>query len=266
MRDSVQAEFLQQLSLIAETGDQVDQLQALAVALQLPVELASNMQTPSRYQLFKTVHRLELRETGKGAPGPVFIDFLSGKAAHRRQFGGGRGQPLARAIGLKKGMVPRVLDATAGLGRDAFVLATLGCAVTMVERSPIIHALLADAIARAHEDTGVREITDRLRLIHADASVYMDALVDSLRPDVVYLDPMYPHREKTALVKKEMRLFRHIVGDDRDGVRLLESARKCARMRVAVKRPINAEPLGNQPADALIKSPNTRYDLYFSHH
>ncbi|WP_445775347.1 class I SAM-dependent methyltransferase, partial [Shewanella sp.] len=64
----------------------------------------------------------------------INVDFVSGAVAHRRKFGGGRGQSIAKAVGLKQGVTPTVVDGTAGLGRDAFVLASLGCKVIMVER------------------------------------------------------------------------------------------------------------------------------------
>ena len=84
---------------------------------------------------------LQLLVVEPGAPGPTRVDFVHGAAAHRRQFGGGKGQMIARAIGIAPGVRPIVLDATAGLGRDAFVLATLGCAVTLIERHPLVAAL-----------------------------------------------------------------------------------------------------------------------------
>ena len=74
--------------------------------------------------------------------GAVTSDFVGGAARHRREFGGGAGQPVARAIGLKGSQRPQVVDATAGLGRDAFVMASLGCRVTLVERSPVAAALV----------------------------------------------------------------------------------------------------------------------------
>ena len=77
------------------------------------------------------------------------IDFVEGSVAHRLRFGGGRGQPLAKAMGLTDGRTPTMVDATAGLGRDAFLLASLGAQVTLIERSEKMHALLADGLARA---------------------------------------------------------------------------------------------------------------------
>lgn len=206
--------------------------------------------------------RLELREVGTST-GPIYVDFAGGRAAHRRHSGGGKNQPLARAVGLKKGATPSVLDATAGLGRDAFVLATLGCTVRLVERSNIIGALLEDGLRRAKTDLEVSPIASRMSLAIGQASEIMRALGDTERPDVVYLDPMYPHGNKTALQKKEMRLFRMLVGDDEDAPELLNAALACARGRVVVKRPRNAPFLGNRAPKAEVQSKNTRYDLYW---
>jgi len=247
-------------ALVADPVDLAPALEPLAA--RLGVAVCAPDATDAQLQLVQTPERLELRQTGKRAPGPVYVDFVSGKAAHRRRFGGGRGQPLAKAVGLKKGVTPRVLDGTAGLGRDAFVLAALGCEVILVERSSIIAALLSDGLQRAIGHPEVEAIARRMQWVHADAIAYLRSLSGAQRPDVVYLDPMYPHRDKSALVKKEMRLFREIVGDDPDTAELLAAARYCAIARVVVKRPARAEFLGGQPPSFSINSPNTRYDIY----
>ncbi|MFO1372598.1 MAG: class I SAM-dependent methyltransferase [Candidatus Competibacteraceae bacterium] len=213
--------------------------------------------------LVLTPERLELRETSPNAPGPVYVDFLGGTVAHRRRFGGGRRQPLARAIGLKNHAAPTVLDVTAGLGRDAFVLACLGCTVQMVERSPIVAALLNDGLMRAAQDPDIGTVVAaRLHLTVADGREYLWQLASDQRPDVVYLDPMYPHRQKSALVKKEMRLLRQLVGDDWDASILLAAALACARWRVVVKRPRLAPLLTGPPPTVQIIAPNTRFDVY----
>ena len=207
---------------------------------------------------------VQLEAPGERGLGAVRIDFVEGKNAHRRRFGGGRGQPLARAVGLKKGRTPAVLDATAGSGRDAFVLAALGCRVTLVERSPVIAALLEDALVRAAADAEAAPVIARMTLVNAEAVEYMRALGEADCPDVVYLDPMYPHRRKTALVKKEMRMFRRVVGDDPDSPSLLKAGLAVARQRVVVKRPAAAPPIVGPAPTAAIQSPNTRYDLYIT--
>ncbi len=208
----------------------------------------------------ETGERLELCEVG-ASTGPTVVDFVSGKAAHRRFYGGGKKQPLARAVGIKGGVTPYILDATAGLGRDAFVLATLGCRVHLVERSKVIGALLGDGLRRAKADPEVSPIASRMSLSVGQAAEIMRTLPD--RPDVVYLDPMYPHGNKTALQKKEMRLFRVLVGDDEDSSELLDAALMCAKNRVVVKRPLRAPTLGDKKPNAEVKSKNTRYDLYW---
>nr|WP_298412376.1 class I SAM-dependent methyltransferase [uncultured Halomonas sp.] len=195
---------------------------------------------------------------------PLVADFILGKTDHRRRFGGGRGQLIAKACGLGKGVTPRIVDATAGLGRDAFVLAGLGAEVLMVERSPAIFALLEDALDRARSDDEVQSIVARLRLVHADSGRELTQVVSEagFDPQVVHLDPMFPHRSKSALVKKEMRLFRALVGDDDDASQLLEAALEVATHRVVVKRPRQAPPIAGPKPAHVIEGKTSRYDLY----
>ncbi|OHV13467.1 rRNA methyltransferase [Kushneria phosphatilytica] len=214
---------------------------------------------------------LQLSDTGLALAGdrrsfgaPVQVDFLAGRAAHRQQFGGGRGQLVARACGLKRGVTPQVVDATAGLGRDAFVLAGLGCSVLMLERSAVIAALLHDGLLRADGEAALAPIMARLNLVAADASVSLAAAMAeaSTSPEVIHLDPMYPHRGGSALVKKEMRLFRALVGDDVDTPQLLEAALDVATHRVVVKRPKGAPVIDGPLPQHSLESRGTRYDLY----
>ncbi len=214
-------------------------------------------------QLFFDGERLTLREEGDNASGPVYVDFVGGAVGHRLRFGGGRGQTIAKAVGLKGGNNPSVIDATAGLGRDAFVLASLGCRVTMVERSEIVAALLEDGLRRAAENSEIGSwITERMQLIHADAVEWMNALAEEKFPDVVYLDPMFPHKQKSALVKKEMRLFQKLVGYDENEGALLDAALRIAIKRVVVKRPDYAPPLAGRKPSMQIKGKKHRFDVY----
>ncbi|SEL15541.1 16S rRNA (guanine1516-N2)-methyltransferase [Halomonas daqiaonensis] len=208
--------------------------------------------------------RLVLAGDPKRYGHPLAVDFVAGRAAHRRRFGGGRGQLVARACGLAKGISPSVVDATAGLGRDAFVLASLGAEVLMVERVASIFALLEDGLARARLDPEIRDIAARMALVHGDATHGLEALVASraVAPQVVHLDPMFPHRDKSALVKKEMRLFRTLAGEDPDAPRLLEAALDVASHRVVVKRPRKAPPIEGPPPRHVIEDRTSRYDLY----
>lgn len=191
--------------------------------------------------------------------GPVFIDFIDGKLAHRRQFGGGKKQPLGRAIGLSSKQTPTVIDATAGMGRDSFVLASLGCQVMMIERSAVVAAMLQNALDRAMEDEFVAEIAARMTVHCADASDY---ILSTNEHDVIYLDPMYPEKRKSAAVKKDMRALQALVGPDLDSDKLLDVALQKAKHRVVVKRPKHAEPVAENKPNTTISSPNTRYDIY----
>ena len=219
----------------------------------------AGLTAPAPFALVLAGGRLELRKLDEPRLGAVFEDFVAGALAHRRKFGGGRGQSIARAVGLKHGHTPSVVDGTAGLGRDAFVLASLGCIVTLCERHPVVHALLEDGLRRAAMDPEIGGwVSERLRLLP-----FGQGLADITEPpDVVYLDPMFPHKKKSALVKKEMRVFHSLVGPDEDADALLPPALALARARVVVKRPDYAGFLNDQAPSARVESKNNRFDLY----
>lgn len=204
---------------------------------------------------------LQLQELGDNVPGPVRVDFVEGALAHRRQFGGGSGQMIAKAVGIQPGIRPRLLDATAGLGRDAFVLASLGCEVSLIERQPLIAALLEDGLRRGALDAEVAPIVARMQLLQGDAIALMQAWQQEV-PEVIHLDPMFPHRDKSALVKKEMRLFRPLVGDDLDAPALLEAALSLASHRVVVKRPRKAPCIEGPKPGYSLDGKSSRYDIY----
>lgn len=204
---------------------------------------------------------LQFAELGPLAAGAVRVDFVEGAVAHRRLFGGGSGQMIAKAVGIQPGVRPLVLDATAGLGRDAFVLAELGCSVSLIERQPLIAALLEDGLQRASTDPAVAPIITRMRLICGNAIERMATWEDE-PPQVIYLDPMFPHREKSALVKKEMRLFRPLAGNDDDAPALLAAALQLASHRVVVKRPRKAPPIGGQEPGYVLEGKSSRFDIY----
>jgi len=174
-------------------------------------------------------------------------------------------QLIARAVGFK-GAPLNVIDATAGLGRDAFLLACLGCNVTAVERSPVMATLLADGLDRASVDPAVGPILrERFRLVRGDAREMLATLAESAPPNVVCIDPMFPHRTKSALVKKEMRLGRLVAGDDPDAADLFNVALSTARNRVVVKRALRAPALVRDPAFSY-KGKAIRYDVYPTAH
>ncbi|WP_419905403.1 class I SAM-dependent methyltransferase [Kiloniella sp.] len=192
----------------------------------------------------------------------LFCDFVGGAVGHRLKFGGGRGQALPKAAGFTKGRTPSVVDATAGFGRDAFLLASLGAEVTLIERSPDVHAMLEEGLKRAREaDERIAAIVARMTLLHGDAK---EILAD-MSPEVVVVDPMHPPRKTTALVKKEMRVLRSYVGADPDAEELMKVALSVATKRVVLKWPVKGDPLENirKPSHQLIGK-STRYDVFMT--
>ena len=185
------------------------------------------------------------------------IDFASPEHTYRRLHGGGNGQPIAKAIGIKKyGLPLTVIDATAGLGSDAFVLASLGCEVTMIERNPQIAAKLQAALDDAPDE--IIDIINRMNLVVGDAI----ELLPNMQADVVYLDPMFPERTKSALVKQDMRDLKDIVGNDADADALLLPALSAAKRRAVVKRPKMAPLLNNQQPHVSLPGKANRFDVY----
>lgn len=201
---------------------------------------------------------LILGSSDKAMGNPIWVDFVTGANAHRRKYGGGKQQDIARAVGVLKKAHVRVLDATAGLGRDAFVLASLGCDVTLIEKNKIIHSLLKDGIDRALADVETAGVAQRMHLIQLDTLQYRPEDID-----VVYLDPMFPPSQKSAKVKKELRYLHHIVGYDGEGAdRLLDWAMQYALKRVVVKRPRLAAPLAGQKPTLAFEGKSGRFDVY----
>ncbi len=231
-------------------------------AQQLASRLALPLSSEADAELQLTVNENGLSLWAPALGSPVQVDFSGGKNAHRRQFGGGRGQPLAKAIGLKSGFNPTVIDATAGWARDAFVLASLGCQLTLLEQQPLLAALIEDGLNRATHDKDIAEIAARMALLNVNAVDYLMALPEANWPDVVYLDPMYPSRYKSALVKKDMQLLHQLVGNDETGEALLAMSLQRTKKRIVVKRPKGAPLLNAVKPVAEVASKNTRYDIY----
>lgn len=239
-------------------------LQARAETLCHHYALARIQRAPEQGYFLQLVNEgLALHNVGSKDMSPVRVDFVGGALGHRLRFGGGRGQPLARAVGIKPGFNPVVWDATAGLGRDAFVLASIGCPVTLCERSPVLAALLDDGLQRARLNREIGDwVESRMTLRFGDSARQLTTLTAAQAPDTIYLDPMYPAGKSSVLVKKEIRAVQQLVGEDRDSQVLFETALQVATRRVVVKRPQRAGPLHDRKPTTSIESKKTRYDIY----
>jgi 16S rRNA (guanine1516-N2)-methyltransferase len=253
---------------IAVTGSQVDAVsdhrgEALAKKLHLPYCSMPAAASPE-YDLLLVLAAggLSLQQTGKGAPGPLRVDFDSGVQAWRQRHGGGKNQLIARAVGLHKGARPEVLDATAGLGGDSYVLAGLGCRVTLLERSPVVAALLEDGLLRlaASSLSELQVIAGRMSLRPPISCEDYLAATDG--HELIYLDPMFPGAGGTAAVKKDMQLMRQLLDTPADEVTLLRLALDKARYRVVVKRH-RQSPMIDGPAPSYqLMGKAIRYDIY----
>ncbi len=206
---------------------------------------------------------LQLRDLANPKMLPLIVDFLSPKMRHRRSQAGHRSQPFAKALGVGSRPGRKVIDATAGLGVDAFMMVCLGCEVTAIERSPVIFELLMDGYRRAMTDIEIGElIRENLKVVEGHAAEYLLGLPTEQRPHVIYLDPMYPEVEgKTSLPKKEMQVFRKLVGSDEDSAEIFRMALVKATERVVVKRPLRATPIQPHPTHTFAGK-TARYDMY----
>ena len=206
---------------------------------------------------------LSLQQTGRGAPGPVAVEFGSAAMRHRRK--GGHNELLGRAVGAGKRPLITVLDATAGLGRDSFVLADLGCRVLLCEREPVLVEMLRAALVNAAsgDDPWLRGVVARMRLLPGDAASVPAAELAGV--DVIYLDPMFPAREKSSAVKKEMALLQRLLAGgpkSRSAEALLAWALQQEVARVVVKRPARAPVLGGRAPSHELSGRAVRYDVY----
>lgn len=232
----------------------------MALAAELSLDYLPQEQQAAGLQLVLSDDYLKLCDTALNSC--IWVDFLSGPLAHRVRFGGGRGQTLAKAVGIKQGQaLPSILDTTAGLARDAYVLAHLGCPLTLLERSPVLYRLIDNAIQRAEGDDNFRRIQQQgFQLYNQDGIHFIETTLE--RFDVIYLDPMYPHRKKSAQVKKDMQILQELIGSNDDTPALLLAARRKAVKRVVVKRPKGGELLAGLKPVFSLESKATRYDIY----
>lgn len=243
------------LAVIVEDG--ADRQSAVALAERLGLELLAGTPAPDMLLLVRTPERLELRESGPSAAGPLAVEFLAGRGSPQLRRAALAGKGAGRGGG--EGGPPRVIDATAGLGQDAFALAEWGYHVELIERSPLVAALLADGLERASRDDRTSDAAGRMNLHQGEA---VDLLPRLEPAEVVYLDPMYPRSGREGRKGKGMRLLRELLGDDRDADTLLEVARRVAGRRVVVKRPLRAPALANRKPSGSLSGTTVRYDLY----
>lgn len=232
----------------------------------LPLKAELKKHAPAGAALVLEPEALGLYALDMPGSGPVRIDLAEGSLGWRVADNRARHEMVVKACGLLKATQPlQIFDATAGLLRDACVLAAAGAFVQVAERSPVIAELIEDGLRRAQGRPELAGLLSHLEFLPGDSLQQLEALASAAqRPDVVYLDPMFPHRDKTALVKKEMRVFRAVVGEDPDADVLLAPARAVARKRVVVKRPRLAPWLAGAKPGLVLEGKSGRFDIYLS--
>lgn len=243
------------------------QQRAAALATQLGIAKTRIGEPGCDLLLAVTPDRLELRVIN-GEP-----DLVGGNAVYAdlsaidttSPAGRKLDMPLLKAVGIRKGDPhrPAVIDATCGLGEDTWLLAAHGCAVTAIERQPVIAALLRDAIDRATQSQP--DTAGRITLHTGDSAAWLPQAAGP-RPQALILDPMFPLGRR-AKERKPMRVLRLLAGDDDDATGLLAAALATNTHRVCVKRPLKAQAITNpdRPApDIVYKGKAVRFDVYLN--
>ncbi|MCE0723314.1 MULTISPECIES: class I SAM-dependent methyltransferase [Legionella] len=229
-----------------EHEDLHDKAQAIAKQLNFVLEKNANL------CLYVTKDKLSLKIPGFS---PIFAEFSAAFWSKRKSEG--KKQGLVRACKPSPGL--KIIDATAGWGRDSAILASFGAEVLMLERHPVMAFLLSDALVRRNE---LEQRPLHLMLRAVDAYSYLSSLAEQDYPDVIYIDPMHPERSKSALVKKEMQALQQIIGADEDALELIQLAITRTKQKVVVKWPQKTKPL--LPAHAAVEGKTVRFDIYFS--
>lgn len=183
--------------------------------------------------------------------GILFFNFEEEMNYHRHKKYILNQEPLAKALGLNKIKDRVIWDVTCGTGKDALLISSFGGKVIAFERNPIIYLLIQDALNHSSREF--------FKIYYGDSSALSLPFLG--RPDVIYYDPMYPEKKKSALPRKEMQIFKTLIGPDTDSLEFLKWARTKALERVVVKRPSGAVGIMTD-VSATYEGKSTRYDMY----
>jgi 16S rRNA (guanine1516-N2)-methyltransferase len=256
------------MKLLIIKHENVSPAAAESLAKRLGIEaISSSSELPSdcSFVIWAGLEGLAVGPANGKAAAATSVDFMDPTLQYRLRTSGKR-QGIGKAVGLDKASGISVLDATAGLGRDALVLAYLGCKVQMLEKSPVIHALLEDGLQRAlaSQDEFLGVTPQRMQLYLSDARQWFADIAQGVhsKPDVIYLDPMFPARSKSANVKKDIALLQNLLEVETDFAGLLEAARNAAQYRVVVKRPGNKPGKDVPPPTFIVPGKAAHFEVY----
>ncbi len=152
------------------------------------------------------------------------------------------------------------IDATAGMGEDGFLIAALGYEVTLYEQNPVIAVLLKDAIRRAKKHPVLKEIAMRMHVVEGDSVELMPKSMDKI--DLIYLDPMFPKRQKSGLINKKLQLIQKLEPPCSAETDLFNAAVEAGPGKIVVKRPLKSPFLDGRNPNYTLKGKAIRYDCY----
>lgn len=253
------------VTVLCIDGDSLDRAQGLSDRLKAPLAVcepgcSGAAFIPELGLLYLKVSRdgLSLMRDGMELR-PDFAEMLP-----RIKQGALQREMLVKAARVKGVEAPRAVDATAGLGEDSLLLAAAGFTVTLCEADPVIAALLEDALARASAHEVLGPIVERMHLVAGDSRITLERAGASTgaQPDVVYLDPMFPGRTKSAAVKKKFQLIHGLERptEPLDEESLLQAALAAHPRKVVIKRPVKGPYLAGVKPSHAIAGKAVRYD------
>lgn len=178
---------------------------------------------------------------------------------HRVTNGRLQHEMLAKAVKTDQENL-KAIDATAGMGEDSLLLAACGYQVTLYEQNPVIAILLKDALRRAKKNTVLKDIVSRMQLVEGDSIEYLNKRLDPV--DVIYLDPMFPGRQKSGLINKKLQLIQKLEPPCSEETALFDAAMAAQPSKIIVKRPLKSPYLDERVPSYSLKGKAIRYDCY----
>lgn len=178
---------------------------------------------------------------------------------HRVTNGRLQHEMLAKAVKTDQENL-KAIDATAGMGEDSLLLAACGYQVTLYEQNPVIAILLKDALRRAKKNTVLKDIVSRMQLVEGDSIEHLNKRLDPV--DVIYLDPMFPGRQKSGLINKKLQLIQKLEPPCSEETALFDAAMAAQPSKIIVKRPLKSPYLDERVPSYSLKGKAIRYDCY----
>lgn len=178
---------------------------------------------------------------------------------HRVTNGRLQHEMLAKAVKTDQENL-KAIDATAGMGEDSLLLAACGYQVTLYEQNPVIAILLKDALRRAKKNTVLKDIVSRMQLVEGDSIEHLNKRLDPV--DVIYLDPMFPGRQKSGLINKKLQLIQKLEPPCSKETALFDAAMAAQPSKIIVKRPLKSPYLDERVPSYSLKGKAIRYDCY----